>query len=76
MQGPMILSEYPLNEYVIKNKKTVLIDNTLLDERFEDAVENSKIRSLIGIPLISKRKYYRHDHARQLSNFPLYRTGC
>ncbi len=54
MQGPMILSEYPLNEYVIKNKKTVLIDNTLLDEHFEDAVENSKIRSLIGIPLIAK----------------------
>jgi len=55
--GPIKLSEYPLNYYVVTESQTVRVDNTLLDNRYQfinDASNN--ILSFLGIPLIVKGK--------------------
>ncbi|MCX6060179.1 MAG: GAF domain-containing protein [Chloroflexi bacterium] len=57
-RGQIKLNEFPLNNYVIKEKKTIRVDDTLIDERYQPSVEGEKIniRSFLGIPLIAKEK--------------------
>ncbi len=55
-RGPLLLSEFPLNNYVVTKKKTVRIDNTLLYDGYQLLNELAKLRSFLGIPLIVKDK--------------------
>jgi PAS domain S-box-containing protein len=54
--GPLMLSEFPLNNYVVTEKKTVQVDNALLDDRYQSFPEISNVRSFLGIPLIANDK--------------------
>ncbi|NOT04545.1 MAG: GAF domain-containing protein [Anaerolineales bacterium] len=53
-QGSIKLSRFPLNEYVIKEKKTIRVDDAHQDTRYQGSVENENLRSFLGIPLIAK----------------------
>ena len=53
-RGSIQLSEFPLNEYVIKEKKTICVDNAQIDTRYIASMENESIKSFLGIPLIVK----------------------
>ncbi|MBI5962086.1 MAG: GAF domain-containing protein [Chloroflexi bacterium] len=52
--APLMLSDFPINNYVVTQKQTVLVDNTLLDDRFLPFEGNAKIQSFLVIPLIAK----------------------
>ncbi|HND90815.1 MAG TPA: GAF domain-containing protein [Anaerolineales bacterium] len=55
-KGPLLLGKYPLNNYVITEKKPVRLNNVYLDDRFKFFSENSQVLSFMGIPLIVKEK--------------------
>jgi len=55
-RGPLMLSEFPLNNYVVTEKQTVRLDNVLLDDRYRSFPETSNLRSFLGIPLIANDK--------------------
>ena len=55
-RGPLMLSEFPLNNYIVTEKRTVRVDNVLLDDRYQHSPETSSVRSFLGIPLIANDK--------------------
>jgi PAS domain S-box-containing protein len=55
-RGPLMMAEFPLNNYIVTQKKTVLIENILIDDRYRPFDKNARVRSFLGIPLISKDK--------------------
>lgn len=54
--SPLKLSQFPINNYVIKENKTVRIENTLSDQRFLTITESQNIRSFMAIPLAANEK--------------------
>jgi len=56
IRGPLLLSDFPLNNYVIIEKKTLRVENVFLDERFQPLDDMGGMRSFLGIPLITKDK--------------------
>ena len=55
-RGPLMLSEYPLNHYVVTEKQTVRVDIAYLDDRYQSLDEFANVKSFLGIPLIAKGK--------------------
>ena len=53
-QGPFKLSQYPINNYVISEKKPIRLNDTRLDLRYQILAECEDLRSFLGIPLIVK----------------------
>jgi PAS domain S-box-containing protein len=54
--SPLKLSRYPLNQYIVTEKRTVRIDNTLTDERYLYLDKFANVKSFLGIPLIAKNR--------------------
>ncbi|MBI5352445.1 MAG: GAF domain-containing protein [Chloroflexi bacterium] len=52
--GHFKLSEFPLNDYVIREKKTIIANDTLLEPRYKITEEHKSLRSFLGIPLVAK----------------------
>ncbi|MCJ7433925.1 MAG: GAF domain-containing protein, partial [Anaerolineales bacterium] len=55
-RGLLMLSEFPLNNYIVTEKRIARIDNVLLDDRYQYFPETSNVRSFLGIPLIVNDK--------------------
>ncbi len=52
--NPLMLAEFPLNNYIVTHNETVRIEDTLHNDLFKSTEGITKVRSFLGIPLIAK----------------------